>query len=542
MSIFKKINIRLLIISLIYTAVLLASEVLYRNFLNITNIPIQKLPENFLFIFLFTLIFIGSRTKTIKFIVLIFFIISIIGNNIHYEIYRSWITPIHYYLSITEFGEVTKAGTALLEKLYIQLAWGTLDCLILLSSLFFIKQQNTKNNKHDYFIYLLILLFSFSLFKGFKAKQESIISPKIEYGRVKENYLTIGLFITRIIPSEIFDLNIVPYYLKEKPQKYNNSPEIKNIIFIVGESATSKHISSLGYNRKTTPFIDSLAQDKNTILKETISAGTLTFLSLPPLFNAIPYPNGNAQIESGNTNIFNLAKNNGFNTYFYSAQAEDQMRMINLLGSRWIDDIRFPSYWGYSIKDNMKDFKLLEPFYQIDLDKNYNLVILHQRGSHLPYGELLEEKDHIFGNTEMVDKYDNTIYNLDQFIQATYEYLQKRNKQDWILIYTSDHGQVAKKDIINQGNYYSDNYNVPLFIYSPNVNVMENLHKTFNQCKKATHQQLATTLINLVGYQMPIADCQTAYINGSLLSGDLGYYKITQPEEKLEYINPQTMK
>lgn len=238
MSIFKKINIRLLIISLIYTAVLLASEVLYRNFLNITNIPIQKLPENFLFIFLFTLIFIGSRTKTIKFIVLIFFIISIIGNNIHYEIYRSWITPIHYYLSITEFGEVTKAGTALLEKLYIQLAWGTLDCLILLSSLFFIKQQNTKNNKHDYFIYLLILLFSFSLFKGFKAKQESIISPKIEYGRVKENYLTIGLFITRIIPSEIFGLNIVPYYLKEKPQKYNNSPEIKNIIFIVGESAT----------------------------------------------------------------------------------------------------------------------------------------------------------------------------------------------------------------------------------------------------------------------------------------------------------------
>lgn len=45
----------------------------------------------------------------------------------------------------------------------------------------------------------------------------------------------------------------------------------------------------------------------------------------------------------------------------------------------------------------MPDEKLLPLFYKIDLNKGQNVVILHQRASHMPYGELLSEQDFVFG-------------------------------------------------------------------------------------------------------------------------------------------------
>lgn len=95
----------------------------------------------------------------------------------------------------------------------------------------------------------------------------------------------------------------------------------------------------------------------------------MTAVSLPSFFNVIPHANGLEQISGGDTNMFRLAKEQGYETYFYSAQAENQMAILNLIGKKWIDHLIQPTQLGYGNGDNMPDEKLLPLFDKINLQQ-----------------------------------------------------------------------------------------------------------------------------------------------------------------------------
>ena len=260
-------------------------------------------------------------------------------------------------------------------------------------------------------------------------------------------------------------------------------------------------------------------------LKIAYCGGLSTAISLPTLFSAVPRPNGMEQIISGRTNLFNLAKQQGYKTRFYSAQPENQMMIISVMGKIWIDDLMFPTSLGYSISDIMHDHKLYDLFQKIDLDEGYNFIVLHQRGSHTPYAEILTEDEKIFKQNTPVDNYDCTIYNTDQFIKKVFTHLEKREKDDWVLLFTPDNGQFVSNEYYNQGTREEDNYLVPLMIYSPNKNV-EELQEKFLDCKKMFHHQLSTFIVNLLGFDVRISDCKKGVISCSLLTGDAGYLEV----------------
>ena len=52
---------------------------------------------------------------------------------------------------------------------------------------------------------------------------------------------------------------------------------------------------------------------------------------------------------------------------------------------------------GYGNGDNMPDEKLLPLFDKINLRQGKHFIVLHQRGSHVPYGALLQPQDKVFG-------------------------------------------------------------------------------------------------------------------------------------------------
>ena len=95
--------------------------------------------------------------------------------------------------------------------------------------------------------------------------------------------------------------------------------------------------------------------------------------------------------------MFRLAKEQGYETYFYSAQAENEMAILNLIGKKWIDHLIQPTQLGYGNGDNMPDEKLLPLFDKINLQQGKHFIVLHQRGSHVPYGALLQPQDKVFG-------------------------------------------------------------------------------------------------------------------------------------------------
>lgn len=522
---------RSIIITVLYSFVFLILEIVYRKLFHISGL--ERYAESYLFIYLFVCLFFYSKYRITQILVACLFAISIIVNNVHYAVYQSWIGPVSYSLFFKEFTEVTHAGVTMVDRFIYPLLFGIVEVTIFLS-MGLIKRRTYKFSWFFDFLFYAAMMYVFV--RAYTTKShERFISPNTVYSRLKSNYFSFGYFVGRILPYEIFSLSDIPIYHKDKPNKITK-PQIKNIILIMGESASASHFSAFGYDRKTSPFLSDFKNQEGAIVEKTYSGGLFTAISLPMFFNAIPYPNGMQQIVKGDTNLFNLAKEQGFKTYFYSAQARDDMHMINFLGGAWVDDIRFPDNEGYSVRESMPDNKLLPAFKKINLDDGYHFIVLHHRGSHIPYGALLDDKEKVFGRSNVTDNYDNTILNTDNFISDVYHYLANRNIDDWVIAYTSDHGQYVKGDTYRQGTFDEDNYIVPLVLYSPNKNIQDITSAVFSACNPSFHNQLSTFLINVMGYDYQVSNCKTGVVNGNILTGDAGYLKI-ESNGKQEYVH-----
>lgn len=516
----------------IYSGILFTSEIVYRLVFAIP--PLNRYVESYFIIFGLLALYYFSKYKITRIIILIFYFLCVVANNVHYQIYQNWINAINYFLMFKEASEVTHAGIAMYKMWLPSAIWGIVEVGIFASIAYF---RQAKSAIADGIFFAAIIYISAA---SFITGRDFAISPRTNYSRIKMNYFSLGYFLGRTLPYEWLHLSAIPKYSHPTPP-IKTAPLIKNIVLIMGESESATHVSFFGYPRETTPFFRQLSQEQpSAIIMQSYSGGMLTHISLPVLFNAIPHPNGWEQITKGYTNLFNLAKQQQYRTFFFTSQPTKQMAIMNLIGQRWIDTLRYPTDEGYGFNDVMPDKKLLPHLYDIDLDNGLNFVVLHQRGSHVVYGEALTEEEKVFKGETPVDNYDSTIHQTDVIIRQAYEYLSKRKEKDWILLYTSDHGQYVTNKVQNQGTaQYADNYTVPLMIFTPDTALQGTLAKTFNSCQMAFHQQLSTFLIHTMGYDMPISGCDKGAVSGNVLSGDAGYFNI-RADGQIQYISPST--
>ncbi|CAM2870691.1 phosphoethanolamine transferase [Actinobacillus equuli] len=524
------------LILLCFPFIFLLSEIFFRYLFDIT--PLGKYLETYFIFFLFIFFFSYAKWKTTRFIISILFYLSLITNNIHYEIYQNWINSINYLLMFKELTEVTHAGIGMVDKILPATIYALVESAVFILITSFISRKNIFDRKFVICDILFLLIFIFMIVRSFFSSSENV-TTNLAHSRVKSHFYSVSVFLGKVLPYDLLNLSDLPKYTHPTPEIISQ-PKAKNIILIIGESLSAKHVNYFGYHRETMPFLTELAKnnvDKNLLLKETYSAGVLTALSVPALLSAIPYPNGVEQIMKGDTNIFNLARRQGYETYFYTSQPEKEMSLINLMGKNWMQHKIMPTQLGEDISRGMNDHRLVPLLKDIDLDKGNNFIVLQQRGSHTNYGEYLSEDEKIFKNGTPLDNYDSTVYNTDQFIRKIYEYLASRNKDDYLLIYTSDHGQLVTEKTYNQGTMDEEQYIVPAFIYTKNKEVMENMG-AFEQCQRLFHQQIATFIINTMGFNMPISDCKKGVVYSSLLSGDTGYLEIEVPK-KAVLVNPK---
>lgn len=484
-----------LFVLFLYSSLLTASEIAYRFVFGIETLPAAKMAETFALTFVIAALYLFARYKATRLLIAVFFAFSIIANNVHYAVYQSWMTGINYWLMLKEVTEVGSAGASMLDKLWLPALWGVAEVVLFCSLAKF--RRKTHFSADILFAFLMLMIFV----------------------------------------RQLFDLSKIPVFKQPAPSKIGQG-SIQNIVLIMGESESAAHLKLFGYGRETSPFLTRLSQaDFKPIVKQSYSAGFMTAVSLPSFFNVIPHANGLEQISGGDTNMFRLAKEQGYETYFYSAQAENQMAILNLIGKKWIDHLIQPTQLGYGNGDNMPDEKLLPLFDKINLQQGRHFIVLHQRGSHAPYGALLQPQDKVFGEADIADKYDNTIHKTDQMIQTVFEQLQKQPDGNWLFAYTSDHGQYVRQDIYNQGTVQPDSYIVPLVLYSPDKAVQQAANQAFAPCEIAFHQQLSTFLIHTLGYDMPVSGCREGSVTGNLITGDAGSLNIRNG--KAEYVYPQ---
>ncbi|PID27686.1 MAG: hypothetical protein CSB55_07820 [Candidatus Cloacimonadota bacterium] len=323
------------------------------------------------------------------------------------------------------------------------------------------------------------------------------------------NYLLVG-----IIPKKIFGSSF-NFPVLDPPEKVSGTEN--NIIFVLGESLRYDRLSLFGYNKETTPKLDSLANTGNIDFKAIYSGGTMTKTSSAVILNRIQYP-GMEQIVNKGNNLFKLAKDNGYNTAFISAQSGKSMSILeSLIGMKNVDFYihrdKFDKSNSLSTGCDEDIFPYLE---SIDLNKK-NFIVIQQRGSHSPYDKYTE-KFNLFN-----DKYDNTVLYTDYFLSRVYRYIEKNSKLPAYFIFASDHGELlGEKGKNGHGWFEKEVYKIPM------VSASFNTDKNIDIKSIESHFELSNYLTELLGYESKYErkENRTIYVNGSDLDGLAGYIKI----------------
>ncbi len=329
------------------------------------------------------------------------------------------------------------------KKLYISL-FGVLAVLIFLS----VKPERaTRRGLHSflppetrYSIHNSINSFSFYFVRGMDKKS-----------------------IRDIVPSN--------YYKQYQVKKMPNSAEL--VVLVMGEStsADKMHLYNPDAN-PTTPQLDKLSKENGFVYSTAISGAVSTHSSLPIFFNMMKEPGNVRKLTDDVTNLFKMAKDNGYKTYFYSAY---DMKQTNLIGVKYIDEMVTSENNRHEFKRRKEDL-LLDMFKKIDLKNGKNFVVLNFKSVHSPYEEnyalhpefdVFKPKDDSRFEEENA-AYENAILYVDSVLGQMVDVFKQANVANSHFIFTADHAEMLG---IPDGRYghnqlLIESMRVPFFMYS----------------------------------------------------------------------------
>ncbi|MEK9496615.1 sulfatase-like hydrolase/transferase [Photorhabdus sp. P32] len=250
---------------------------------------------------------------------------------------------------------------------------------------------------------------------------------------------------------------------------FNYIKEDKDIdiyILIIGESARRDHMSLYGYNKTTTPTLNTM-QRNMLIFNQAISPAPVTILSLPISLSNITLYQLRNKVHYAD-NIISLAKDAGFKTTWISNQGRSGKRnsLITVIANM-AESQKWNEYIGY-------DEELLPYLDDALKQKGKKFIIMHIYGSHEPSCNRFPENKLIsFSSNEDDNCYDSSIIYTDQLIEKIVNKIKDHKAS---ILYFSDHGlqRLDKNGDIRYHHGVShprkEAYNIPLFIwYNDNV-------------------------------------------------------------------------
>ena len=251
-------------------------------------------------------------------------------------------------------------------------------------------------------------------------------------------------------------------------------PQRASVIWIIGESLVASRMSLYGYSRSTTEFLlQEWQADRLVRFNNAVSIGTVTRVSVPYLFFGLQGPDKNGRLYRS-PSIFDYAKASGLQTAFIGAQELRWGNQDKIIINNSVDLYKSGTDFDRNagVSKGAEDFKVLNegaiPF--LKNAKAPFFLALHMDGSHYPYSlhSLPEYKKYLPELSPNDDNaYDNTVVQLDAYIQRVLEVVRSYHPNAWVF-YSSDHGQnLGEQTRFNSG--YSENViRNPLFAFPPN--------------------------------------------------------------------------
>lgn len=257
----------------------------------------------------------------------------------------------------------------------------------------------------------------------------------------------------------------------------SHKPEAGVYVLVIGESQNRAHMQAYNYHRATTPWLDSMKNDKNMLLfTKAYSCHTHT---VPTLLYALTAKNQYNNIAVKNAvSVLEVAEAAGFETVWLSNQVKYSAwdTPVTSIASeanqqKWIN-----STLGESTNTDYFDGKLIEELEKIKITDKM-LIVMHLMGNQGSYEQRYPKAFEKYDGKNTIDKYDNSIIYNDYVMSQVYKRARKIPNFKG-LVYCSDHADAIDKNLSHDASQFDfDMTHIPLYIYLSDSYIQNNSAK-----------------------------------------------------------------
>jgi glucan phosphoethanolaminetransferase (alkaline phosphatase superfamily) len=377
----------------------------------------------------------------------------------------------------------------------------------------FITHKKLKRIKNIPVIVMILVLIAGSIVSHFrKDEDKDVFLPKAESSAIKNMYNVLSWANGK----EIFkDKNIQIF----KP--YRVDKEIDgddNVVVIMGESLGAKYMSLFGFEKETTPYLDSVKDRLE--YSWGYSCGVTTDVAVPTFFLLKREPKNTGLLLSDKTNLFAMAKKAGYKTYYITTQ---KLTVMGGFLANSVDVVKS----RVDFKEPIIDEYLSDFFKSLDL-KGKNFIVLHQRNSHSPYDHNTPKRfwKYEIKNVPYKEYMRNAYYNSLQYSDYIFKEIIEKidsTESSAVLFITSDHSEMMgfESEEGRFGHSYLgfEDAKVPFIVYKNSECKNE-----YNLKSVISHYQFGKLIAKSLGYSVTNPNENGEfYINGVDIEGNLGY-------------------
>ena len=322
------------------------------------------------------------------------------------------------------------------------------------------------------------------------------------------------------VPSMLVFAGLSHVYDGERSEvSYSGSldPQVEKIVLIVDESIRADILGINAYEKDTTPFLRSLQTGMVNFGLAASSSNCSDYSNLILRTglrkNEIPDDN---QISLKKPSIWQFTRKAGYYNVYMDAQSAEEwanyQNFMNKHEASYVDEIdRVRQKIAYE-SDGVAREKLIDLLKQ----PGKTFIMLNKYGIHFPYFRSYPKEYNIFTPTlELGEPMNDREKSLNSFMNGVrwsvddwFKDLlsQSRDFQDYVIIYTSDHGQ----NIVDDGTlatHCRPRVNrfegiVPMIVFSNDAAILERFKIVqMTNYGKTSHFQIFPTLIGLAGYK-----------------------------------------
>ncbi len=375
--------------------------------------------------------------------------------------------------------------------------WQMIGCIVflILSLIIFVNFRLQKNNQITIPNTILYVISLFILINYSLLYYKNITHNKWAYRDIIGEDPVLGIFKNaRNNPNNY--VNAIS--LDTNYNKLILKPDAPNVIIIICDALRNDHLSMNGYNRPTSPFLDSIVQNScnSYISPFHTSSCTSTFCGVISTLYGVNYE----LLKSSNLGIHDLLHSKGYKSSFI------------LCGSHR-SYYNLTDYYGKHIDNyfESKDIKSIDSSIPSSSDRtliaylnspkfNYNISEKQFMYFHVMAPHEISYKENIVyavskenKNQDRINDYDNGVIQADNILREIYYNLKNKGiLENAVLIITSDHGQALNqtKEFEHFGHGFwpiGETINIPLIIidsqnsYSKNYSTKIDLYPTITE-------------------------------------------------------------